>query len=181
MSEATQHCCENNCHNIPFYDEKTERGPRKGDTSSWPTVKQEEANCHKAMDKTPLTSCILFKQRASYCCACRPHHWGHRGTSTSVPSVSKTPVHHRRSTPTIAIDAIDAIDATKPPTALSTPSKPSTRPLDSTQAIVAPTTPAFFIVYLIFDLIERTAPGLFASYTVQRARGFDFPLCSSET
>ena len=30
---------------------KTERGPKKGDTSSWPTVKQDEANCHKVMDK----------------------------------------------------------------------------------------------------------------------------------
>ena len=78
----------------------------KGDTSSWPTVEQDKrSKLSQSNGQTPLTSCILFRPRASCYCACHPHHWGHRGTSTSVPSVSKTPVHHRRQPSTPSIDA----------------------------------------------------------------------------
>ena len=100
----------------------------KGDTSSWSSVKQEEANCHKAMDKTQLTSCILFKQRTSYCCACRPHHWGHRGTSTSVPLCRRpqsTTIRRHHSTPSTP---------PRPPSTPSTPS-PSTLPSPPKSAI----------------------------------------------
>ena len=78
----------------------------KGDTSRWPTVEQDKrSKLSQSNGPTPLTSCILFRQRASYYCACHPHRWGHRGTSTSVPSVSKTPVHHRRQPSKPSIDA----------------------------------------------------------------------------
>ena len=52
MSEAPPHCCENNCHNINYYDE-TERRPMKKKTqvAGQLSSKINEANCHKAMDK----------------------------------------------------------------------------------------------------------------------------------
>ena len=48
-------------------------------------------DCEKETQAAGRISCKLFRRRASYHCACQPHHWGHRGTSTSVPSVSKDP------------------------------------------------------------------------------------------
>ena len=106
-SEATQHCCENNCHNIHYNDQAGQ------------TVKERHLVAGKLSSKrhkfrqsrengtmvNPLFSCKLFRLKASYLCACQTHYWGHRGTSTSVPSVSKTPVHHRRQPSTPSIDA----------------------------------------------------------------------------
>ena len=106
--QKPQHCCENNCHDIHYYDENTKE---KKDTISWPTVKQEKRNkLSQNNGQTPLTSCILFRQRTNYYCACHPRHWGYRGTSTSQPlcrrrhsttirrhhsTPSPLPVHHR--------------------------------------------------------------------------------------
>ena len=134
MSEATQHCCENNCHNIHYHDQAKQTV--KKDIWWHANCRAREQNQTGREDGTNLMQ--LFRLKASYLCACQTHHWGRRGTSTSVPSVSKTPVHHRRSTQIhrrhrrhqtthSAIDAIDAIEATKPPPAPSTPSKPSHR------------------------------------------------------
>ena len=92
-SEATQHCCENNCHNIHYHDQSEQ------------TVKERHLVAGKLSSKrnkfrqsgengtmvNPLFSSVQT-ERTSYLCACQTHYWGHRGTSTSVPSVSKTPV-----------------------------------------------------------------------------------------
>ena len=106
---------------------KTERGPKKGDTSSWPTSKMKQTVTKQCTNATDILHSVQIKNKLLLCVPSSGE-----TASTSVPSVSKTPVHHRRSTPTI-----DAIDAARPPNHQrrhrrhrshhSTPSKPSKR------------------------------------------------------
>ena len=99
---------------------------RKRVRSGWPSCQaRNEANCPQSNGQTPLTSSILFRQRASYYCIlttgdteglprqcplCR------RPQSTTIrrhhSTPSTLPGHHRRHRRYQA--TIDAIDATRP-------------------------------------------------------------------
>ena len=82
-SEATQHCCENNCHNIHYHDQaaQTVKERHLGSKQTVPSKR----NKFRQVERTAQFSCKLFRLKATPVHA-KLTHWGHRGTSTSVPS-----------------------------------------------------------------------------------------------
>ena len=161
-SEATQHCCENFCHNIPYYDEKLKEDQGKEtQVAGQLSNKMKQTVTKQWTNATDILHSVQTKNKLLLCVPSSPlgtqRDFHVNALCVEDPSPPSTiDANHRRHR---------RHQATKPPTTPSTPSKPppstpskpSTPPLDATQAIVAPTTPAFFIVYLIFNLNERTA------------------------
>ena len=145
-----------NCHNIHRHDDCTKtncsllsgqnklhnchkkqnlencEGRHKWEGSAKQTIQQLTQNSFHDKDEKNCKSAHCPEEKSNYNCACLPHHWGHRGTSTSAPSVSapQSPIDAtiRRHSPPPAtrgtstssapfcrhtIDTIDAIETTK--------------------------------------------------------------------
>ena len=106
-SEATQHCCESNCHNIHYHDQEDQTVKERHLVASKLSSKRNKYN---QVERTAQFSCKRLRLKASY-----PVHA--KLTTGDTEGLPRQCLLCRRP----QLPPFDAIDATWPPSTPSTP------------------------------------------------------------
>ena len=149
-SEATQRCCENNCHNIHYHDQ-AEQAVKERHQAAGKLVKEETQTLTKTRERHKGKSAVLLQtvqtESKLPLCVSNSLLGTQRDFHVSALCVEDPSHHHRCHPSKPSTPTIDAIEATRPP---STPSKPPPS-TPSTQS-----TPPFDAIEATIDAIEAT-------------------------
>ena len=174
-SEATQRCCENNCHNVHYHDQAEQNCERKT-PGSWQTLKQETQQLKKTRERHRGTSAVLLQtvqtESKLPLCVSNSLLGTQRDFRVSALCVEDNSSHH--STPPFdAIEAtiIDAIDATQ---AINSSHFPFAHSRNSVGSIASTTCGAITVHEHLFEFISASPPisSFFTNFVSQPLNSF---------